>query len=54
MMKVPYMAVVGRREAEARTVALRVRGTGSKQTIVPLAEFVERVTDEIRIRALTP
>jgi threonyl-tRNA synthetase len=54
MMKVPYMAVVGRREAEAGTIALRVRGTGSKQTIVPLPEFVERVAGEIRTRALSP
>src|SRR5262245_53178202 len=29
--KVPYLAVVGEREAEAGTVAVRTRGTGSKQ-----------------------
>jgi hypothetical protein len=31
MEKVPYMCVIGRREAEEHTVALRVRGTGKKQ-----------------------
>src|SRR3989449_3443693 len=29
--KVPYMAVVGQREAEAGTVAVRVRGSGKEQ-----------------------
>ncbi len=54
--KVPYMAVVGRREAEAGTVAIRVRGAGAgkKQVILPVAEFVERSREEIRTRALTP
>jgi threonyl-tRNA synthetase len=50
--KVPYMAVVGQREAEAGTVAVRVRGAGKKQTIVPLAEFTARLQEEIRTRAL--
>ena len=31
MAKIPYMAVVGKREAEEGTVALRVRGTGKTQ-----------------------
>src|SRR5690606_4156121 len=53
MMKVPYMAVIGKREAEAGTIALRVRGAGRKQEILPLEEFVERVVEEIRTRALT-
>jgi threonyl-tRNA synthetase len=54
LMKVPYMAVIGKREAEARTIALRVRGRGSKQTIVPADEFLPRVQEEIRTRALVP
>jgi threonyl-tRNA synthetase len=53
LMKVPYMAVVGRREAEAGTVAVRTRGAGKKQDIVPVAEFIQRVSGEIRSRALT-
>ena len=32
--KVPYMAVVGQREAEADTVAVRVRGAGKKQEVM--------------------
>ena len=54
MMKVPYMAVVGRREAEAGTVAVRTRGAGKKQDIVPISEFIERVRGEIASRALVP
>jgi threonyl-tRNA synthetase len=50
--KVPYMAVVGQREAEADTVAIRVRGAGNKQEVVPVEEFVARVTEEIRSRSL--
>jgi threonyl-tRNA synthetase len=54
LQKVPYMAVVGRREAEAGTVALRVRGAGKKQEVLPVEAFVARVRDEIRTRALAP
>jgi threonyl-tRNA synthetase len=54
LMKVPYMAVVGRREAEAGTVAVRTRGAGKKQDIVPVDEFIQRVRGEISTRALTP
>jgi len=52
--KVPYMAVVGQREAEAGTVAVRVRGSGKKQEVVPLVEFVKRLQAENRTRALSP
>ncbi|HQR19211.1 MAG TPA: threonine--tRNA ligase, partial [Gemmatimonadales bacterium] len=34
--KVPYMAVVGQREAEAGSVAVRVRGAGNKQEVMPV------------------
>jgi threonyl-tRNA synthetase len=54
MMKVPYMAVIGKREAEAGTLAVRTRGAGKKQDIVPVAEFIERVRSEIASRALVP
>jgi threonyl-tRNA synthetase len=54
MMKVPYMAVVGKREAEAGTIALRVRGAGKKQEIVDAGEFIDRVRGEIASRSLTP
>ncbi|HSR92456.1 MAG TPA: threonine--tRNA ligase [Gemmatimonadales bacterium] len=52
--KIPYMAVVGQREADAGTVAVRVRGAGNKQEIVPVEEFVARVSGDIRTRALVP
>ena len=39
VMKVPYMAVVGKREAEAGTVAVRARGAGKKQEVIPVAGF---------------
>jgi threonyl-tRNA synthetase len=54
MHKVPYMAVVGQREVDAGTVAIRVRGAGNKQEIVPVAEFLVRLTEQVNSRALTP
>ncbi len=54
MLKIPYMAVVGKREAEGGTIALRVRGTGKKQEIVAVDEFIDRVRSEIASRALAP
>lgn len=53
-LKVPYMAVVGGREAEQGSVAVRTRGAGSKQEVTPLADFVRRVQSEIATRSLTP
>ncbi|MFN7530197.1 MAG: threonine--tRNA ligase [Gemmatimonas sp.] len=50
--KVPYMCVLGRREAEEHTVALRARGAGKKQEILSQDAFVARVLEEIRTRAL--
>jgi threonyl-tRNA synthetase len=52
--KVPYMAVVGKREAEADSIALRVRGAGKKQEIFTVADFTARVEDELNTRALKP
>ena len=51
--KVPYMAVVGQREAEAHSVAVRARGAGNKQTVLPVAQFVEKLKEEVRTRSLT-
>jgi threonyl-tRNA synthetase len=50
--KVPYMAVVGQREAEAGTVAVRARGEGKKQVVLPLSEFAAKLRDEVSMRAL--
>ena len=52
VMKVPYMAVVGKREAEAGTVAVRARGAGKKQEVVSVTEFIDRVRQESVSRAL--
>jgi threonyl-tRNA synthetase len=52
--KVPYMAVIGQREAESDSLALRVRGTGKKQEVMPVAQFIARITEEVRTRALAP
>jgi threonyl-tRNA synthetase len=46
------MAVIGKREAEQGTVAVRARGTGNKQEVIALDEFVARISHEIRSRAL--
>ena len=54
-LKTPYMAVIGKREAETGTVAINVRGAGKEQKPkpVPVDIFVQRVVDEIRTRSLT-
>jgi threonyl-tRNA synthetase len=54
VQKVPYMAVVGQREAESDSLALRVRGAGKKQEVMPVEEFLARVDGEVRSRAMVP
>jgi threonyl-tRNA synthetase len=54
MHKVPYMAVVGQREADGGTVAIRVRGAGNKQEVIPVDEFITRLQADIASRALKP
>ncbi|HEV2079379.1 MAG TPA: threonine--tRNA ligase [Allosphingosinicella sp.] len=46
LAKVPNLLVVGKREAEERTVALRPLGTDSRQEVLPLAELIERLRAE--------
>jgi threonyl-tRNA synthetase len=53
LLKVPYMAVIGQRELEQGTVAVRVRGAGRKQEIMPADAFLERLRGEIASRTLT-
>jgi len=52
--KVPYMAVVGQREAEAGTAAVRGRHAGNKQVVLPVAEFVAKLKEEVHTRSLKP
>jgi threonyl-tRNA synthetase len=50
--KVPYMAVIGKREAESGNVAVRRQGAGQKQEIISRESFKERLLTEIRSKAL--
>ncbi len=52
-MKVPYMGIVGEREAEAGTVSVRKRGARKKQVTMDRSEFGQRLVKEITSRALT-
>jgi threonyl-tRNA synthetase len=54
LQKIPYMAVVGQREAEAGSVAVRGRGEGKKQEVLSIADFVAKLTEEVRTRSLAP
>ena len=46
------MAVIGQREAEGDSVALRARGAGRKQEVMTVDAFIARLLDEVRTRAL--
>jgi threonyl-tRNA synthetase len=50
--KVPYMAVIGGREAESGTAAVRVRGAGKKQEVLDRRVLAERVLEQTRSRTL--
>jgi threonyl-tRNA synthetase len=50
--KVPYMAVIGAREAAAGTVAVRSRGAGRRQEVLDRAAFTEQLRDQVARRAL--
>lgn len=52
VMKVPYMAVVGKREAESDAVAVRARGEGKKQEVMPVDAFIAMVEGDAKRRAL--
>jgi len=47
--RVPYMLVLGPRESEAGTVAVRSRDTGETETM-SLDEFIQKVTEEVKER----
>lgn len=48
--RVPYMLVVGQKEQEENTVSVRTRD-GNETVTMPLNEFIEKVTGEIKTRA---
>ena len=49
LMKVPYMLVIGDKEMEAGTVALRLRS--GEQTTVAVDEFIARIQNRIQTRS---
>jgi threonyl-tRNA synthetase len=49
--KIPYMAVIGAREAEAASVAVRKRGAVQKQEVVGRALFLEMLVKEIQAKS---
>ncbi len=51
--KIPYMAVVGEREALDSTVAVRERGKGKKQEVMSRDSFVSLLEEKISTRSLT-
>ncbi len=51
--KVPYMCVVGPRDAEARAVAVRARGIQKPLGNMPLDDFVESLRNEVTSRGTT-
>ncbi len=50
--KVPYMAVIGAREAEGGTAAVRVRGAGRKQEVLARDELIHRVRVQVETKSL--
>ncbi len=52
LQRVPYLLVVGDREVEAKTVAVRTRG-GKDLGAMPVETFIERLTAEIASRGRT-
>ena len=52
LQKIPYLLVIGDREIEAGTVAVRARGAERKQEVVPLDDFVSRIRDRVEARSL--
>jgi threonyl-tRNA synthetase len=54
VQKVPYILVVGDKEIENATVAVRARGMGKARFGVPFDEFAAEITAEVAARELTP
>ncbi|HEX6307807.1 MAG TPA: threonine--tRNA ligase [Longimicrobiales bacterium] len=52
LQKVPCMAVIGAREKEAGTVAVRSRSGGRRQEVMGRDELIERLGEEVRTKRL--
>ena len=48
--KIPYVCVIGDKEIEANSVAVRARGIGQVGTLT-VDEFIEKITEEVKSRA---
>ncbi|GCE47373.1 threonyl-tRNA synthetase [Thermosporothrix hazakensis] len=51
LQKIPYMLVVGDKEAEAEAVAVRLR-TNKNLGAVPLSQFIDKVSELVRTKSL--
>ncbi|MCK5878828.1 MAG: threonine--tRNA ligase, partial [Holophagae bacterium] len=51
LQKVPYMLVIGKKEAEDKTVSVRVRGKGDEGA-VSVEDFVQKATALIESKSL--
>ena len=54
MEKIPYTLVVGERELESGTVAVRARGAEDKQVEMTVSEFADRAREQVESKALEP
>ncbi len=52
LQRIPYMVIVGDKEADAQMVTLRLRD-GSNVNAMPVSEFLEKINRDIRERRLT-
>ncbi len=50
--KLPYMLVLGAKEKEAGKVAVRSRVNKANEGVMPADEFVAKIVEEIRVRAM--
>jgi threonyl-tRNA synthetase len=50
-MKIPYMAIVGPRDAEQNAVSLRIRGVEKDAGAMPLNTFVDAISAEVASRS---
>jgi len=46
--------VIGQREADSDSLALRVRGAGKKQEVMTVNAFLDRLSEEVRTRGMVP
>jgi threonyl-tRNA synthetase len=54
LLKVNYMAIIGKREADAGTVTLRARGAEKQQSTLPVEDMIARLSAEAASRATEP